>query len=77
MWPAAIISLLMGMILGYLYAKSFQKKASPLLEELEDLSAQLVQLQEQEKLLKQDNADLKYKLGEEQKARSYYQNKNH
>lgn len=75
MWPAFIIALLVGIIIGYLFAKVFLLRPSPLLEEFDKLSEDNDRLQHREKQLLQEVADLKYRLGEEEKARAYYQKK--
>ena len=75
MWPAVVICLLVGILVGYLYAKVFLVKESPLVEELDKLNDQVADQQDKIKQLEQVSADLKYQLGEEQKARAYYQKK--
>lgn len=75
MWPAMVIALLVGIGIGYLSAKILLDKPSPLIEEFDKLSEENDRLQQQEKQLQQDVADLKYRLGEEEKARTYYQKK--
>lgn len=75
MWPAFVICLLVGVIVGYLYAKVFLKRASPLVEELDKLNDEVLKSQEQAAQLKQQVADLTYQLGEESKAREYFQKK--
>lgn len=75
MWAAMVIALLVGSLIGYLYAKTFLIRPSPLLEEFDKLTEENERLQYQEKQLQQQVADLKYRLGEEEKARTYYQKK--
>ncbi len=75
MWPALVIVLLMGMLVGYFYARVVLSKPSPLLEEFDKLTEENDKLQLSEKQLQQEVADLKYRLGEEEKARAYYQKK--
>ncbi len=75
MWPAVVITLLVGILVGYLFTKIFLTKESPLVGELDKLTDEIAELQQDIKKLEQDNADLKYKLGEEEKARTYYQKK--
>ena len=75
MWPAMVIALLIGTLLGYLFAKVTLIKPSPLLEEFDKLTEENEQLKHSEKHLQQEVADLKYRLGEEEKARAYYQKK--
>lgn len=75
MWPAMVIALLVGILMGYLSAKVFLEKPSPLIEEFDKLTEENDRLQHLEKQLQQEVADLKYRLGEEEKARTYYQKK--
>lgn len=75
MWPAFIIALLVGILIGYLFAKVFLLRPSPLLEEFDKLTEENDRLQLREKHLSQEVADLRYQLGEEEKARAYYQKK--
>lgn len=75
MWPAFVICLLVGVIVGYLYAKVFFKRASPLVEELDKLNDEVSNSQEQVAQLEQQVVDLTYQLGEESKAREYFQKK--
>jgi uncharacterized membrane-anchored protein YhcB (DUF1043 family) len=73
MWPGLLICLMLGMLVGYLYAKiifhkndekEIEKKIAVLTYELADTRQLLQQLQ-------QENADLKYQLGEQKKSRAY------
>ena len=75
MWPAMVIALLIGILVGYFYAKVFLARPSPLIEEFDKLNDENQALKHREKQLQQDVADLKYQLGEEEKARAYYQKK--
>lgn len=75
MWPAMVIALLVGILIGYFYARAFLTRPSPLLEEFDKLTDDNERLQHREKQLQQEVADLKYRLGEEEKARAYYQKK--
>lgn len=75
MWPAMVIALLVGILIGYLYAKVVLIKPSPLIEEFDKLVEENESLAHSEKQLQQQVADLKYQLGEEEKARSYFQKK--
>ena len=75
MWPAMVIVLLVGTLIGYLYAKVVLIKPSPLIEEFDRLTEENETLKRNEKQLQQQVADLKYRLGEEEKARTYYQKK--
>lgn len=75
MWPAMVIALLVGMLIGYFYARVVLLKPSPLLEELDKLTEENEKLQHREKQFQQEVADLKYQLTEEKKAREYYQKK--
>ena len=75
MWPAMVIALLVGMLIGYFYARAFLNRPSPLIEEFDKLTEENERLQHSEKQLQQQVADLQYRLGEEEKARTYYQKK--
>lgn len=75
MWPAMVIALLVGILIGYYAARVLLHKPSPLIEEFDKLSEDNARLLHSEKQLQQEVADLKYRLGEEEKARTYYQKK--
>lgn len=75
MWPALIIVLLVGILIGYFYARAFLLRPSPLLEEFDKLTEDNDRLQQREKQLQQELADLQHRLAEEEKARAYYQKK--
>ncbi len=74
MWPAFVIALLFGLLIGYWVGKSFSGGKSALVaaeSELDRLQDDLTQAKDTQKLLEQSVADLKYQLGEEKKARIY------
>ncbi len=75
MWPAFVIALFAGFLVGYLFRKVFIRDGAadvPRLEaEIESLQHEVEQAKSTQKLLEQEVADLTYKLGEEQKARAY------
>lgn len=75
MWPALIMVLLVGILVGYLSAKVFLLRPSPLLEEFDKLTEENERLQYQEQHLQQEVATLRQQLEEEEKARAYYQKK--
>ena len=71
MFAGMIICLLLGMIVGYLYARAFVLGSTPASEqEIEEMKLKLAKAESYEKLLKQSVADLQYQLGEEKKARA-------
>lgn len=78
MWPAFVIALLFGLLIGYWIGKSFSAGKSALVaaeSEIEMLQGDLTQAKDTQKLLEQAVADLKYQLGEEKKARNYAENR--
>ena len=78
MWPAFLIALMLGFLLGYSLTRIFfsgSKIDKALEQKLEDANTELHKARNTQRLLEQENADLKYQLGEEKKARSYYQEK--
>ena len=75
MWPAMVIALLMGMLIGYFYARVVLLRPSPLLEEFDKLTEENERLMHREKHLLQEVADLRRRLAEEEKARAYYKKK--
>lgn len=78
MWPAFVIALLFGLLMGYWIGKYFSAGKSALAAaegEVESLRDDLIQAKNTQKLLEQEAADLKYQLGEEKKARNYAENR--
>ena len=79
MWPAFVIAVLFGLSAGYWVGKNFAAGKSAL-DDAEDtvqnLNTELAQAKNTQKLLEQENADLKYQLGEEKKARAYAESRN-
>ncbi|WP_101759084.1 hypothetical protein [Oceanicoccus sp. KOV_DT_Chl] len=78
MWPAFVIALFAGFLIGYLFRKVFFRDAiviKQLDRELTEASEALEQARSTQKLLEQENADLKYQLGEEKKSRAYAESK--
>ena len=74
MWPAFVIALFAGFLIGYLFRKVFFRDAiviKQLDEQLAVATDALEQARATQKLLEQENADLKYLLGEEKKSRTY------
>ncbi|MEH6558368.1 MAG: hypothetical protein V7459_07870 [Oceanicoccus sp.] len=74
MWPAFVIALLFGLLIGYWIGKMFSARKSALVaakSQIETLQDDLIQSKDTQKLLEQSVADLKYQLGEEKKARNY------
>jgi len=72
MWPAFVIALLFGLLLGYWLSKKMNAGNDLVLEQqVEGLQTDLDQARNTQKLLEQETADLKYLLGEEKKARAY------
>lgn len=72
MWPAFVIALLFGLLLGYWLSKKMNTGNDLVLEQqVEGLQIDLDQARNTQKLLEQETADLKYLLGEEKKARAY------
>jgi cell division protein FtsB len=74
MWPAFVIALLLGLLIGYWIGKMFSAGKSALVaaeSQIETLQDDLTQAKDTQKLLEQSVADLKYQLGEERKARNY------
>ena len=77
MWAAAVLCLLSGLVVGYLYAKVFLRRSDSAQDEenKQKLQQQVEKYQQLQKELSQENAELKYLLGEEKKARAYAENK--
>lgn len=78
MWPAFVIALCAGFLIGYLFRKVFFRDAAvidQLQQQLTEKEEALEQAKSTQKLLEQENADLKYQLGEEKKSRAYAENK--
>jgi|GEM_PF-4108307 len=78
MWPAFVIALLFGLLLGYWAGGRFSAGRSALdaaENENEGLLGDLTQAKNTQKLLEQQVADLKYQLGEAIKAKNYAENR--
>ena len=78
MWPAFLIALMLGFLLGYSLTRIFlsrRNNTGELEQKLDDAQTELDKARNTQRLLEQENADLKYQLGEEKRARSYYQDK--